>query len=414
MKGRSTIQAVSALFEDVRKALDMQGGKKYVVFIDFKKAFDCVIRMLLLMCLRDLNTIPIELLKMFATIFDVNFIRVHDGLTLSEVITQSNGILQGFPSSSLVYNVLTHDLPAVIMAATNGKAKCYMYADDVAISADDLPTLQLAMNALHPWCIKKQVEVNVSKTKVMVFRNGGPIPNINLKYNKKLIKYVTEFKELGIILQTKARSFTSHVTDRRGSAIAAMASIQNISLLSVGTALQLFDLKFAPIASYGIKLIWPFLKMSDLMLLESVKATYLKRMLCLYKKAQSRHVYLLAQTNYFVTELKERFSLPDTPEYDEFLKCQEQKVNEIDSEFYNTSAMNVRIWAQPEQKDRNVYTRYAVHGFHHFLCKNLEFHSPMDSCKCKLCGSDCSLYHMESCTSPNLKSVHEYAKMQNY
>ena len=325
-------------------------------------------------------------------------------------------MLQGFPSSSLVYNALTHDLPAAVTAATNGKAKCYsMYADDVAISADDLPTLQLAMDALHPWCVKKKVEVNVSKTKIMVFRNGGAIPQPRLKYNNKLIEYVTEFKELGIILQTKAKSVTSHVKDRRGSAIAAIAGIPKLNLLSIDTALKLFDLKIAAIASYGIELIWPLLKESDLMLLESVKAAYLKRMLCLYKKVQSRHVYLLAQTNYFVTELKERFSLSDTPHYQKFLESQQKKVGEIDKEFYNTSAMIVTTWTQPEQKDRHVFTRYAVHGFHYLLCNNMEYHTAsMDSCKCKLCGHDCSTYHMKSCTSSNLKSLSEYAKMPNY
>jgi hypothetical protein len=411
MRGRSTLQAVSSLFESVQEALEKQGGRKYVVYIDFKSAFDAVDRALLLKCLMDLNTIPIELLKVFATIFDVNFIRVHDGLTLSEAFTQSNGVLQGWPSSPLLYNVFTHDLPATISAATNDKAKCVMYADDLAISADDLPTLQLAMDALDPWCAQKKVAVNTEKTKLMIFRNGGPIPVSELKYKGKIIEYVTEFKELGIILQTRARSFTSHVKDRRGSALAAIAGIPRLKLVSIGTALKLFDLKIAPIASYGIQLIWPLLKQSDLMLLESVKAAYLKRAMCLYKKSQSRHVYLLAQTDYFVTELKERFHLPDTQSYLEFLDCQKQKVEEIDKDFYNSSAMIDRTWAQPEQKDRHVHTRFAVHGFHHHLCKNKEFHRATDMCKCELCEDVCGTYHAKVCKSKDVKSISAYAKM---
>lgn len=411
MKGRSTLQAVSSLLESVQEALKREGGRKYVVYIDFKSAFDAVDRALLLKCLMDLNSIPIELLKMFATIFDVNFIRVHDGLTLSEAFTQSNGVLQGWPSSPPLYNIFTHDLPAVISAATNDKAKCVMYADDLAITADDLPTLQLAMDALEPWCAHKKVAVNISKTKLMIFRNGGPTPKSELKYKGKNIEYVTEFKELGITLQTRARSFTSHVKDRRGSAIVAIAGIPRLKLISIGTALKLFDLKIAPIASYGIQLIWPFLKQSDLVLLESVKAAYLKRTMCLYKKALSRHAYLLAQSNYFVTELKERFDLPDTPEYQEFLKCQEQKVNEVEKEFYDSSAMIDRTWAQPEQKDRHVHTRFAVHGFHHLICTISEFHRASHECKCCLCNETCGTYHVKVCKSKDVKSISAYAKM---
>jgi hypothetical protein len=170
--------------------------------------------------------------------------------------------------------------------------------------------------------------------------------------------------------------------------------------------------QIAPIASYGIQVIWPILKVSDLVLLESVKAAFLKRVMCLYKKAKSRHVYLLAQTNYFVTELKERFNLEDTPQYQEFINGQQQKVDEIDNEFYTSSAMTDRTWAQPEQKDRHVYTRYAVHGFHHFLCANPEFHIADDTCICKLCANVCGTYHVGICKSKDVKSIFAYAKMK--
>jgi len=414
VKGRSTIQAVKALFEEVKRALSKKGGRKYAMFIDFKQAFDAVIRMLLLMCLIQFNTIPKELLNILATILDVNFIRVHDGLNLSERIVQSNGLLQGFPFSPPLYNALTHDLPALINAATNNKAKCFMYADDLAISADDLPTLQLSLDTLHTWCISKRVTVNVAKTNLMIFRNGGPIPVGTLSYNNENIEYVNHFKQLGIILQTKASSFHLHVEDRRASAIAAIAGIPRINLLSVVTALKLFDLKIAPIASYGIQLTWDILTTAQLGRLESVKATFLKRVLCVYKKSKSRYVYLLTGAEYFVIELKERFNLPETDAYKKFKSIREQKVKEIDPEFYNTRAMSDpdKSWALPEQKERHVATRFAVHGFHHFLCNNNEFHDVSDKCLCKLCGNACSTYHVIHCASPNVKTVTEYANMK--
>lgn len=287
-----------------------------------------------------------------------------------------------------------------------------MYADDLAISADDLPTLQLSLDTLHTWCTEKCVTVNVAKTNFMIFRNGGRIPSETLNYEGEKIGYVSHFKQLGIILQSKANSFHLHVESRRTSAIAAIAGITNINLLSIDTALKLFDLKVAPIASYGIELTWPILKTGHLERLESVKAAFLKRVLCLYKKSKSRYVYLLTGSEFFVTELKERFNLPDTDAYKEFKSIRQQKANEIDPEFYNTGAMNDRAWTLPEQKDRHVVTRFAVHGFHHFLCTNKEFHDVSDKCLCNLCGKECTTYHVIHCTSQNVKSVTEYAKMK--
>ena len=48
-----------------------------------------------------------------------------------------------------------------------------LYADNIVIFANSAEQLQESLNMLSDYCRKWKLTVNVSKTKVMVFRKGG-------------------------------------------------------------------------------------------------------------------------------------------------------------------------------------------------------------------------------------------------
>jgi hypothetical protein len=408
VKGKSTIDAVFKLLSYITVELEKDRGFALVAFVDLRKAFDSVIRRILLEIVRDFNTVPIELLRMLCAILDVNYIQVHDGLLLSDPIIQSNGVLQGDPLSSLLFNLLTHDLPSKIANATNGDAKVVMYADDLAIVTNNVTALQTALDALFVWCQEKGMQVNESKTKIVKFRNGGRPTNENVMYNNVKLELVNEMEYLGFTLQCTTRSFTKHISKRCTNAITAMHAISNISLLSIDTAIKLFHLKIAPIASYGIQVTWSKLKISDLDKLEAVKASFLKRAMKLSKYTKTRLAYLLANCDFFVTELKTQFGLPNTAAYESFLNSRTDKFGDIDPEFTSTRAMTSDQWKLPQQSDRHVDTRFAVHGFHHLVCVNPAYHNATSSCVCKLCGKKCETYHLIKCTK-RTKTLYKYA-----
>jgi hypothetical protein len=55
------------------------------------------------------------------------------------------------------------------------------------------------INVIAMFCKRWSLEVNLDKTKVMVFRNGGPLrENDKWYYNGKLLEVVSEFKYLGM------------------------------------------------------------------------------------------------------------------------------------------------------------------------------------------------------------------------
>ena len=50
-----------------------------------------------------------------------------------------------------------------------------MYTDDIALIADTSAELQRKLKALESFCEKWGMEVNLVKTKIIVFRNGGKL-----------------------------------------------------------------------------------------------------------------------------------------------------------------------------------------------------------------------------------------------
>jgi len=180
----------------------------------------------------------------------------------------------------------------------------------------------------------------------------------------------------------------------------------------VDTAVKLFDLKISPIASYAIEAIWPYLSARDFDQLEKVKTRYLKKVLGLSKYTRSRFVYELLDTDLFMHDLKQKFSLKETIAFNTFFE--ERLLNKLNicDEFYDTETMNNFQWKNALFADRHVFTRFACHGYHHLFCKNLNFHFEAENdCFCKYCGQLCKQYHIMTCSKKKM-SLREAAKMK--
>ena len=83
----------------------------------------------------------------------------------------------------------------------------------------------------------------------------------------------------------------------------SIVEIRKLNLLSIATALKLFTIKVASIATYSIQVIWNHLTYSNLKLLEGVKTAYLKRMLSVSKYTPNRITYILANTTFFIEDV---------------------------------------------------------------------------------------------------------------
>ena len=138
-----------------------------------------------------------------------------------------------------------------------------LYADDIVFFANTPEELQLGLDLLADYCIRWKLTINVSKTKVLIFRNGGPLPkDISFKYNGTPLEIVSSFKYLGIVF-TVGGSFSEaqkHLRVKHKKAIFKLNKyLYKFTFITPMHKFELFDKLIAPILNYGSEL-WGFAK----------------------------------------------------------------------------------------------------------------------------------------------------------
>ena len=75
-----------------------------------------------------------------------------------------------------------------------------LYADDAVILSDTPHGLQNILARLHIYAQEWKLELNTTKTKIMVFRKGGRLPQgLNFHYNNVNLEIVNNFVYLGVV-----------------------------------------------------------------------------------------------------------------------------------------------------------------------------------------------------------------------
>lgn len=89
-----------------------------------------------------------------------------------------------------------------------------MYADDIVILADNPQKLQAMIRNLEKYCNAWNLTVNISKSKIMVFRRGGRLGrNEKWSFNGSTVEVVSEYEYLGVKF-TPQMSFSKCIAER--------------------------------------------------------------------------------------------------------------------------------------------------------------------------------------------------------
>ena len=92
-----------------------------------------------------------------------------------------------------------------------------LYADDIVVFANSAEELQQGLDLLSDYCKRWKLKINVSKTKVMVFRKGVMMSrNLVFYYNGEALEIVNKFKYLGIVFTSGGLllKLKTHLLDR--------------------------------------------------------------------------------------------------------------------------------------------------------------------------------------------------------
>ena len=175
------------------------------------------------------------------------------------------GLLQGESTSPLLFSLFVNDLENALINFDDNLyiidtfIRLLMFADDMVIFSTSIKGLQEGLNNLADYCKKWGLTVNISKTKIVIFRKGGKIgKEEKWYYNGNVVEIVSSFKYVGCEL-TSSGSFKNCIANLVSSARRALFSLKrdlskNIEILPE-THINMFNLMISPILSYGCE-IW--------------------------------------------------------------------------------------------------------------------------------------------------------------
>ena len=158
-------------------------------FVDFSKAFDCVPRNTLFDKLRTVG-IKGHFLEVLISMYsnDKSAVKIENKIT--QTFLCHNGVKQGCMLSPTLFNIYLSDLPEMLNIASTTEVmlrerptNCLLYADDLVLFARSAKGLQRILNKLESFCEKADLNVNLDKTKVMIFNNSGKsLNNYSFRY----------------------------------------------------------------------------------------------------------------------------------------------------------------------------------------------------------------------------------------
>jgi hypothetical protein len=210
-KGRGTVDNVYILDHLARNELRKKGGRMYALFIDFKAAFDKVDRVKMFEYMRE-RGISEWLVRKVEEIYARTRNKVKVGEKEGEWFETTKGVRQGCPLSPLLFTIYVADVDEMLKKAQAGgvvvgreKVWSLAFADDMVIVAKSEREMKEMMRNLEKYVRKKKLEVNVEKTKMMVFsKRKRKNEESEWKWEESKIERVSEFKYLGYTFNERA------------------------------------------------------------------------------------------------------------------------------------------------------------------------------------------------------------------
>ena len=78
---------------------------------------------------------------------------------------------------------------------------CLLYADDIVLLSESKSGLQSSLNILGIYCSNWKLQVNVEKSKVLIFNSNGKTHVNEFSYNNNIIQTVSKYCYLGVMLK---------------------------------------------------------------------------------------------------------------------------------------------------------------------------------------------------------------------
>lgn len=207
MQGRSTTTNLFCITQYISESVD-SGGQVDVIYTDFSKAFDRLDHSILLFKLKQYGFSD-KLADLFTSYLHCRRQYVEYRGFRSDEFIATSGVPQGSILGPLLFVIFINDIVDVI------DVNCLLYADDLKLYCDiesvgDSVKLQDNVNKIDNWCTQNNLPLNVQKCNVMSYTKKNDPFLFNYKLNYTSLNRVTEFKDLGVIFDSRL-SFNQHI-----------------------------------------------------------------------------------------------------------------------------------------------------------------------------------------------------------
>jgi hypothetical protein len=258
-KGHRTSDHIFVLKTIVDKIVKTEKKKLFVAFIDFRKAYDKINRMLLLLKLQRLGIQGLFYRNIKALYDSVMYqIKVKGGYL--DPIPSKFGLKQGGILSPILFNLYIDDMK-YIFDDTCDPVMCLseplshlLYADDLMLISTTEIGLKNSLSKLEIYCNTWQLELNIKKCNVVIFNSTGRLlSGPRFTFQGKTIEMARSYCYLGLEL-TSGGSFKAARTNLMDKAKKAMFPLWSLLLqfkLPCLQAIKLFESLIRPIALYN-------------------------------------------------------------------------------------------------------------------------------------------------------------------
>jgi exonuclease III len=246
----------------------------YVVFVDFRKAFDSVQRQHMLQRCRQLG-VHGPFLHALERVYDNVMLQAHVAGQCGDVFATACGTKQGSELSPLLFGLFIEQLHELIQLKLPGAGPVLghlhvpdlLYADDVALLAlNDPHQAQQLLDCLDVFCQLFDMEVNLAPTKTcaVVFRSRGTdIPmDFHPTFRGQAVPVEESYKYLGLVLHaTDDIRVTANAlaTTSTRAMHALLSKLKAAHLTQFDIRCRMFDILVTSVMSYGCQVWGPFL-----------------------------------------------------------------------------------------------------------------------------------------------------------
>ena len=260
--GRRTMDAAFILNTMVEQRR-LKRKKLFCCFVDFRRAFDSVAHPLLWKKLANIG-ISSKVLTTLQAMYSQAVAKVKCLQIYSSQFPCKAGVRQGCNLSPTLFSLYVNDLLEYVSELAEGVSvgndwvRGVMFADDLVLVAESEEDLQRSLDRLDLYCEKWSLEVNMAKTKTMVFGGGTKQRKYIWKFRGQAIEQVKHYKYLGIVF-AESGSFKKCSETLAGSGLKAiyalLGNIEDFNTLDVTVKCKLFDSVIVPVLEYGSE-IW--------------------------------------------------------------------------------------------------------------------------------------------------------------